>query len=42
MKGSRTTNPAVTQITMERAEMRLVPSFMNNPVTPHNRMAIEA
>src|ERR1700736_1074635 len=39
MKGSKTTKPAVTQITMERADIRLVPSFMNKPLTPHSTMA---
>src|SRR2546430_10159602 len=39
MKGSKTRNPAVTQITMERADTRLVPSFMNKPLTPHSTMA---
>src|SRR5436190_3832166 len=38
-KGSKTTNPAVTQMTMERAETRFVPSFMNKPLTPHSTMA---
>src|SRR2546426_6276555 len=37
--GSKTTNPAVTQMTMERAETRLVPSFMNKPLIPHRTMA---
>jgi len=39
MKGTRTTKPIVTQMTMERAEIRLVPSFMNNPQTPHSAIA---
>jgi len=39
MKGTRITKPMVTQMTIERAEIRLVPSFMNNPQTPHNRIA---
>ncbi len=37
--GSKTTKPAVTQMTMERAETRFVPSFMNKPLTPHSTMA---
>src|SRR5882762_127043 len=38
-KGSKIRNPAVTQMTMERADTRLVPSFMNKPLTPHSTMA---
>jgi hypothetical protein len=37
--GRRATNPAVTQITIERAETRFVPSFMNKPLTPQSTMA---
>src|SRR5207302_3185119 len=39
MKGTKARKPAVTQITMERADTRLVPSFMNRPLTPHSTMA---
>src|SRR5258708_21908787 len=39
MKGTKIRNPAETQITMERADTRLVPSFMNKPLTPHSTIA---
>src|SRR5712692_2599274 len=39
MKGTKRRKPAVTQITMERADTRLVPIFMNKPLTPQSTMA---